>query len=804
MKRFYFYLLSIIALISCSKDIISNDGDNYSPKFYTIINDTLKVNWNTNDKISVFTSTDNQMYQFDGKSSDSEASFSKVGLEKSSTGTPLSVDANYAVYPYSAETAISNNGTLSFNLPQTQAYATNGMGINSNPMVAITENKNDTYLSFKNICGYLKVNLYGDNITAKSIRLEGKSNERISGKVNISISYGKEPVISFAKDASYAITLDCGDGVKIGESVSEATEFWFAVPPITFENGFTLFIEDINGNKYTNSTENKIEIKRTGTSNMTLTKVEQLMEYCYNFLEEDLHGWENGIHFYDDKNSLYIVSKTEIAENRNIFVMNEFSSENIDDALIFCFESGQIQDVFINGYQFNAHTRDNNILFLAYDPQGANVDSFEVPYEESEELYSAPYNPTRGGIEHYRIVNLRKLLAKAGKIIYDVTGMALNLEEGKYADILRDLILGKFANNISKKALPQIVTVEAIKQYIDRLYENNKNWFLGNSNIEISSIKRTSLTTISVQGQIANISSIPTSRIVVYNGVQGFTDNIVMYGVAEGKSGQPGLYLHDSCSNLKMVSETEFICTLNVSFEPGQTFYFRPFLVPEVKVPNSNDILPDVGTCIRYGSRKSYTDVTPSCSTGQCTETTENSAIVKCTYENTIDGCECGVYISSNNETRKITANSTDGEQTINISGLKPATTYNYWAYININGEPINGQPKSFTTDSEPIPDLSGTWTFTQECLATNPYQLTLKLDDSGKDWVVYRGSYGAVAIYFNVNSNRTCSVSVISSYGYNWYCNNGKMNASFTYASGDSHSHWMGVVDKPWSLSKN
>lgn len=714
MKRYIIYLLSIIVLISCSKeqDAITDNGVNYSPKFYAeidntltraYVNDALKVCWSENDKLSVFTSTENQLYQFDGNTGDSEGTFSKVESYSSSTGASLSVDANYAVYPYSEQTTISSDGTLTFVLPQNQVYVKNSFGVNSNPMIAVTENRNDTYLSFKNICGYLRVSLYGDSITAKSIRLEGNSNERISGKANVSISYGQKPIITLADDALHTITLDCQDGVQIGESASDATEIWFVLPPVTFENGFTLIIEDISGNKYIKSTEKKIEVKRNTISNMAISKVEQLMEYCYNFLEEDLCGWESGVHYYDDKNSFYIVSQTDTTENREIFVMNKFSSEHIDDAIILCFDSNQIQDVFINGYQFKAHTIDNNIIFLVYDSQGVNIDSFEIPYENSETLYYI----SRAGIEHYRIVSLRNFLAKAGKLLYDVTGVSMNLCEGKYAEILEDFIIGKFAENVSKKVFPQILIAETIKQHIKTLYEREKNWFLGNSSIEISSIKRISPSAISVQGYIANISSIPKSRLVVYNGVQGYTDNIILYGVAEAKSGQPGLYINDNCYNLKMVSETEFVCTLNVDFEPGQTYYFRPFLVPEVKIPNTNEILPNVATCIRYGNRKSYTDLMPNCTTGECIETTENSAVVECSYTN-VYGLECGVYVSNDDETKKFTTNSIDGVREINLSGLRPATTYNYWAFINVNGEYINGQVKSFTTD---LPDVTGTWT---------------------------------------------------------------------------------------------
>ena len=124
--------------------------------------------------------------------------------------------------------------------------------------------------------------------------------------------------------------------------------------------------------------------------------------------------------------------------------------------------------------------------------------------------------------------------------------------------------------------------------------------------------------------------------------------------------------------------------------------------------------------------------VNPVAVTGDVVRVTENTAIVKCSYMNA-GGHECGVIVSCGDEMVKVVSNGSDGEREINISGLSPATTYNYWAYVDIDGTPKNGEIKSFTTE---LPDISGAWacTETHNDQSGNPiYETyTITLEDDG------------------------------------------------------------------------
>ena len=141
-------------------------------------------------------------------------------------------------------------------------------------VVAVTEDTDDTFLKFKNVGGYLKLQLYGDNVTVKSITLTGNNNEKLAGAATITSVYGQDPTINMADDATGSVTLDCGEGVEIGSTAETATAFWIVVPPTTFTKGFEVTITDVNDNEVTKSTSNEISIARNTIKPMPAFEVE--------------------------------------------------------------------------------------------------------------------------------------------------------------------------------------------------------------------------------------------------------------------------------------------------------------------------------------------------------------------------------------------------------------------------------------------------------------------------------------------------------------------------------------------------
>lgn len=238
-------------------DVLYAEFDKEDTRIY--VEDNSSLRWTANDEISYFPVGSNVLYRFTGETGSEGGSFEKLTTGVI-TGTVL---ANcYGVYPYKENTSINTQGVISFELPAVQRYAENSFGLGANTMVAVTSGKTDDVLRFKSLCGYLKLKLYGDDVTLKSIEIVGNNSEKLAGNATISATYGSEPTVTMAANATKSVIMDCGDGVVLSEDKANATEFWFVLPVTTFENGFTITATDVDGGQYVKTTSKSVSIER--------------------------------------------------------------------------------------------------------------------------------------------------------------------------------------------------------------------------------------------------------------------------------------------------------------------------------------------------------------------------------------------------------------------------------------------------------------------------------------------------------------------------------------------------------------
>lgn len=280
MRRLFAIIVAAIAFVGCSMDDITvsyqtdksdiyyASFENFGEESRTYVDKNVKLLWHEDDRISLFRTTLNEQFKFTGDTGDNSGSFSAIPSDEFVTGNEVST--NYAVYPYDATTKLSNDEIIQLTMPAVQHYAKDSFGRGANTMVAASENTSSTLLPFRNLGGYIIVKLYGEDTTIKSIEFKGNNEEVIAGAATAEAKYGYLPVIAMSESGTTTITLDCGEeGVTISSDSANPTSFWFVVPPITFEGGFTFTITDINGNTFTKSTTKSQTVVRNEVKSMS-------------------------------------------------------------------------------------------------------------------------------------------------------------------------------------------------------------------------------------------------------------------------------------------------------------------------------------------------------------------------------------------------------------------------------------------------------------------------------------------------------------------------------------------------------
>ena len=289
MNKFSIFALVAMLFVACTTDQTADVQPIDAPETLTVSfeeNTRIQLQngktvWTKGDLVSVFyKSYDNLKFKFDGETGDRTGTLSMVngGLG------PQTIDHTIVIYPYSTDYRISlDSGGIDALLPATQYYAKDSYGIGNNLMVAQSEFTN---FSLRNTCGWLKLQLTGNGEKVKSITLKGNNDEQVAGLVHIATSnaaltlattVGDVPAedengvggtgggLVFDNTILTEVTLNCGEGVTLGE---EATAFYIALPPQTFEKGFTAEIQSAGYEPMILNTDNSVVIERNAIQPM--------------------------------------------------------------------------------------------------------------------------------------------------------------------------------------------------------------------------------------------------------------------------------------------------------------------------------------------------------------------------------------------------------------------------------------------------------------------------------------------------------------------------------------------------------
>lgn len=381
----------------------------------------------------------------------------------------------------------------------------------------------------------------------------------------------------------------------------------------------------------------------------------------YQIPADYLNGWDDGVSIFSDENDFYIVSKTDVIEESELISLcvNSFDNDDISKAVIFNFDTyGNLYNIIYYGFEFRAIVDTDNMFFVGYNAEGNCIGDFSVPYEvleydgvkefsrKTSSLTRAVFwQNSKGNIS---VPKFREFGQKAfglvnlyGGGLLDAISTAINLSDGKYGDIIKNYLEGKIVGIVSPQIALAIIMQQAVSGMTNHFYEKEIERYLGNARIEITSIKRTDSNHITVEGVLSNVSTIPSTYSISSNVFGQEWPNIVCWGIAESKSGQPGYFLNENCSGILEITDDKFSYNFYIKEVPGQILFFRPFLVSKAKL-DEIQIIPNPFTCIRYGKRKEYLDFNVDLSNFKQIKCTKKSTGYEVQF--TIDGRIPGVY----------------------------------------------------------------------------------------------------------------------------------------------------------------
>ena len=294
MKRLLFFALAAMMFAACSKDAINEQTGiqpivDEAPEALTVgfeddetriqLNEAQKTVWTEGDLVSVFYRSDaNQKWQYTGETGARVGELTRVDAGTATTPTTRVV----VVYPYNASYYFNTETyNVQASLPAVQTYLSGSYGVDGNILVSSGEYNQ---ISLKSVCGWLKLQLTGEGEKVRSITLRGNNGEQVAGELYINTSDATAQLASamggsddgdvggagggliFEDTILKEVTLNCGEGVELG---AEATAFYIALPPQTFDGGITVEISTTDGATMTKSTDNSIVIERNHIQPMT-------------------------------------------------------------------------------------------------------------------------------------------------------------------------------------------------------------------------------------------------------------------------------------------------------------------------------------------------------------------------------------------------------------------------------------------------------------------------------------------------------------------------------------------------------
>lgn len=303
MKKTILFGLLLMLMTACGKEEVANPSMASSHALKatleeqdatrTYMGGDYKFYWHGGDRIKIYTAESEYAYYFTGSTGD------RTGLFYMDEGASYGDDIygrSVAVYP---EYLIPNSHAVtadSFTADEKgvpiwlETYSNregNGelLASETNAMVAV-HNNIDEDLYFKNIQGYLMLQLYGEDVSVGSIEVADNNpyTAGLGGDYWLKIAEDGTPVVTPMTDEEGGKVYSSAqiyyeEPLQLGATADEATPILLALPPVTLADGFTLNVRTSDGSIFRFSTYKPVEIERNTILPMKALKVVPVEEH---------------------------------------------------------------------------------------------------------------------------------------------------------------------------------------------------------------------------------------------------------------------------------------------------------------------------------------------------------------------------------------------------------------------------------------------------------------------------------------------------------------------------------------------
>lgn len=761
-KLFAAACAAAIALVSCQEESFDgqHDSDNYYASVESFGSDTRTalgegrtVVWSSEDRIAIFEGGNvGQAYQvLDSYIGKSTGEFTSVdGLTTS--GAVAAIDGTIAIYPFEEGITVSSGDNGDYviegvDFPSEQKYVADSFSDEAFPMVSLSASGSRN-LSFKNIGGILKLSLTGSYAISK-IMLTGNSEEPLSGSATVTLGSDGIPSVTMSEDASTSVSLLCSPAVQL--EPDKATDFYISIPPTEFEGGFTAIIIDKDGKEHGIATHksNSIErsyilampestpeslddIKLTADTFCSVDFIEGWTETRFGgdgtivFVKEDEQGkMTHSLMFLPDEENILLPVYIRFDENEMPSYMSFMDTEiyidgytdsTIDFTLAVEDAVWSIQDVAFNELTPDTpQTRawaDNNairnacaignlVVSAAGVAGGVVMISASVIGEVMTAGASTPISVA--GIA-LGVINIKSGWDSIIGSLETIFGPAEQEQSTYVKDGLMGIGMEKLSDAIQnapkKDFIKKILPAYLLKDPADLGKLNTISYWSG---FIFSSIDEEWGQTYTGPVNLAQVHQ--DVKVVTGRADNITTDSAELYGyvsplataplgerilteiyIVLWKAGDNNNKRHHSIFN----SDGGTISFTFSDLEPDTEYCYQT-------------IFEDIENKIyRFGEVNTFkTTGEPDCITGNASCITTTSAVVECTYSNVPEDGQCQVILSWDEGHRVINAENSEGTQSITLSDLKPNTTYSYYASIDYDEGPVNGEMKEFKTNEE-------------------------------------------------------------------------------------------------------